>query len=670
MPPSDPSRLGYQRSLDGLRAVAVVAVFGYHAGISWLPGGFLGVDAFFVISGFLITTLLVQEWDGTGGIALRSFWARRIRRLFPALVLFLLGVAAYAAVVAAPVARRGIRLDGLAALFYVANWRFVWSQQSYFEALAGPSPLRHTWSLAVEEQWYLLWPLVAWAALRVRRGRRNTLVWLAAVTLGLAAGSAWWMAHLVPPAGDPSRAYYGTDTRAQALLVGAAVALLWCRWPVRSPWMRRVLAGGGVAGLIVGGALFVVATERSLRMYHGGFAVAAVAWALVVVATLDAVGGPVHWLCRRRPLVALGRISYGVYLWQWPVILTLTSGRTHLHGFALWGLQGAVSVGVAAVSYRLVEQPIRHGRWRRAHWWRPAPLFGAGVAVGVVALLLGTLGAVAPPPDNAAGAAPGVAEKVSKVTLVPQTAPDLAPPGLSAPSGAPSPAPVGADRPVKVVVLGDSVGFDLAYYAPPIQGLQLTTYAIPGCGILPGVLQIGDVRRLPSEHCPDLLAEWRRAVTDQADVALVFIGGWEVFDPWVDGRRLKVGTPAWHRYLTDRLQEGIDVLTEGTTMRVGLATVPCYRFDEPVLGIPSTERNEARRSDAVDAVVREVAARNPGRVALVDWAGYACPGGTFRERAGGVVLRPDGMHTDVPSTSVVWEWLAPIALAIAHRNSL
>lgn len=217
------------------------------------------------------------------------------------------------------------------------------------------------------------------------------------------------------------------------------------------------------------------------------------------------------------------------------------------------------------------------------------------------------------------------------------------------------------------MVLDDSVGFDVVFEAPPITGLELWTRAIPGCGVIPVEVQVGPRRVLPSETCPRVLEEWRHAVEDRPDVVVVFLGGWEVFDPWVDDKRLPVGSAAWRSYLTAQLDRGIDVLTRGTAIRVGLATVPCFPTDDPVLGIPSTERNQRRRTSAVDQVVRSTAARHPDRVALVDWASFACPSGQDRVRVNGVRLRPDGMHPDVASDRLVWAWLAPIVLALARR---
>src|SRR5918992_2342578 len=221
--------LPYAPGLDGLRALAVIAVLLYHAELSWLPGGFLGVEVFFVISGYLITALLLTEWWQHGRVDLKRFWIRRARRLLPALYLLLAVTLAYA-VLFLPGEVAGLRGDVIAALGYVTNWYLVLGNESYFEAIGRPSLLKHLWSLAVEEQFYLLWPPVLALGLGVGatrwRERRVLLVALAG-----AAASALLMALLYRPEVDPSRIYFGTDTRATGLLIGAALAFAWTPWP-------------------------------------------------------------------------------------------------------------------------------------------------------------------------------------------------------------------------------------------------------------------------------------------------------------------------------------------------------------------------------------------------------------------------------------------------------
>jgi peptidoglycan/LPS O-acetylase OafA/YrhL len=273
--------LGYRPALDGLRALAVIAVFAYHAELGWARAGFLGVDVFFVLSGYLITALLLAERRREGRIDLRRFWARRARRLLPAVVVLLAAVAVAVPLLAPDQAAR-IRADLVAALAYVSNWWLIVGEQSYFEAAGRPPLLQHLWSLAVEEQFYLLWPPVLALAVRRRSSRRLVKPLLAA-----AVASAVVMALLFQPYSDPSRVYYGTDTRAVALLLGAALAAATTRWQlvdrVSRPG-RLMLEAAGLAG--VAGLAWAIANvnEFDPRLYRGGFLAVALLAAGVVAA--------------------------------------------------------------------------------------------------------------------------------------------------------------------------------------------------------------------------------------------------------------------------------------------------------------------------------------------------------------------------------------------------
>ncbi|HEX9466985.1 MAG TPA: acyltransferase, partial [Acidimicrobiia bacterium] len=303
---------GYQPALDGIRAFAVAAVLLYHGGQSWAVGGYLGVDAFFVLSGFLITTLLVTEWSGRqlrgrGRIDLRAFWIRRARRLLPALFFVMIGVVVYAAVFAAPGEVDRIRQDSLATLGYVANWRFIFSGQSYFDQFTQPSPLRHMWSLAIEEQFYLSWPLIVGFVLWWRRSVRALLV----IAVTMVVASATLMALLFHHGHDPSRVYYGTDTRAQSLLMGAVLGIvLFLHGPIRSLVARIALRAFAIVGAGYTLWLWWRMSERTDALYQGGFVLAALAVAAVIASVVQpdrgALGAALSW----GPLRWVGRISY------------------------------------------------------------------------------------------------------------------------------------------------------------------------------------------------------------------------------------------------------------------------------------------------------------------------------------------------------------------------
>ncbi len=390
-PPGAPEhRLAYQPALDGIRALSVLAVIAYHYGYRWAKGGFLGVDAFFVLSGYLITTLLVLEYRRGRGIGLIAFWGRRARRLLPALFLVLIFVALYTHHYVVPWERAGIRNDGIASLFYAANWRFVIDQQSYFTLFSAASPLRHTWSLAIEEQFYIVWPLIVLGCLRLARGSTRLL---AGVCTAGALVSIFLMATLYQ-VGDPSRAYYGTDTHAHTLLIGALLALVLLAWTPSPRWRSVVMVLGPLALVAMFLAWWRVSDVASLY-YHGGSAVFAIVVALVISASMT--GGPARAALGFGPLPWIGRLSYGLYLWHWPIIVWIVPTRLHVGNTTLNVVRLALTFAVAIASYYVVELPIRQG-WRkrtrrRAIVWL-API---GIAVTIVAIMASTAGATPPP---------------------------------------------------------------------------------------------------------------------------------------------------------------------------------------------------------------------------------------------------------------------------------
>jgi peptidoglycan/LPS O-acetylase OafA/YrhL len=495
--------------LDGVRAVAVVLVIVFHLGPGALVGGYLGVDIFFVVSGFLITILLVRERDATGRIGLGAFWLRRARRLLPALVVLVLVCCSAAWLIGGDVLV-GIGRQLIGAATFSTNWLLIVSGSTYFgEGL--PELFRNLWSLAVEEQFYLVWPLLlVLVLLRIPRLVRIAIV------LALAAASAIAMALLVNPA-DSTRVYYGTDTHAFGLAIGAVLAFVAVRWPAnRIAWPRAVRWSLPVVGLLALLALVglsVVMDGSDPLAYRGGLVLVAVLTALVIAALLV----PGSWFARALetgPFRWVGRRSYGLYLWHWPVLLLVQSAlptwqRDGGQGWALGGIAAAITVIASALSYRFVEQPVRRFRFRRAARptararWR-APVWG--VAIGAIVLATGAGSTLALAADPGIGQTQQQVEAGRKAirSASPAATPDAAPtPGASAPASGtptpePTPTPVGGSQ---ITAIGDSV---MLAAAPELQaglpGISIdaavsrSMYAAPG--IIQADLNAGRLRKV------------------------------------------------------------------------------------------------------------------------------------------------------------------------------
>ncbi len=349
--------------LDGLRALSVLAVIAYHLHVSWAPGGLLGVGVFFVLSGYLITDLLLAQWERHQRLNLKDFWLRRARRLLPGLWVMLVGVIVWSTLLS-PSQLSSLRGDVLAAFFYVSNWWYIFHHVSYFSRFGPPSPLAHLWSLAVEEQFYLFWPLGLTFFLRRSSRKGPLLTW----TLALATASALTMALLYQPGGDPNRVYYGTDTRAFSLLIGAALAMVWPSRKLSFPvsWGTRfTLDVVGLSGITTILLLVWGTNQYQTSLYRGGMVLLSVAAALAV-ASLAHPASDVGKVLGCKPLKWLGMRSYGIYLWHYPVIV-LTTPIADMESFngTRAVLQVAASIALAALSWRYVEDPIRHGALSR-----------------------------------------------------------------------------------------------------------------------------------------------------------------------------------------------------------------------------------------------------------------------------------------------------------------
>jgi peptidoglycan/LPS O-acetylase OafA/YrhL len=452
------SRFPYMPGIDAMRALAVLAVFGYHAGLDWVPGGFLGVDVFFVISGYLITSLLLREFRSTDHIALGRFWLRRARRLLPA-VGVLIAVAMIVSAIAEPDKIDTIRGDALSSLFYFANWHFIYEHTSYFEQFGRPSLFTHLWSLSVEEQFYLFWPLVFAAGMKLF-GRGRLLIGVLAGAVGSVV-LAW---ILFDPGQDASRIYYGTDTHAVGLLAGVALAMVWSPTQLRThksfgPLVGPILDALGVVGLGYLILSFVHVHDYDLALWHGGYAWVAIATAVL----LAAVAHPAASLGRilgHPALLWLGLRSYSFYLWHWPVLAMTRPGvDIDLPRGILVPLQLIACLVLADLSYRFVELPFngKAKQPRMPEGWlkvaRPALVF----SVLAVILVVGWSGIVKA--GNSASAHAEAAAGATSVHVVaktkpkPETDPEFRPTRKREPHKALPP----AKHWPRIVMLGDSV---------------------------------------------------------------------------------------------------------------------------------------------------------------------------------------------------------------------
>ena len=629
-----------------------------HGGIPGMGGGFLGVDVFFVLSGFLITSLLLDELGGNGRIDLPGFWIRRARRLLPALVLMVLTVAVTRQLLPQE-AVAALRGDAIAAFCWVANWRFVTQQTDYFTHGATPSPLQHTWSLGVEEQYYLVWPLllIAVAVLSAARAKRRARVTLGSVrfvvfvvaTLGTLASATASVVLASHAARD--RVYFGTDTRAQALLTGAATAALlvedWSElnrgWSlIRSRWGRRAARLLPLVGLVALALAAHHATGSAADFRNGLLTAVPVAAVIVVSSVALDQDGAVARVLACPPLVWLGTVSYGVYLWHWPIFMVLNGERTGWSGMPLFAVRCIATVAVAAGSWWLIEQPIR--RWRALRV-PLLPLAGATVATAVAVTVL-----VVPVGSGA--------RAVRESSL---------PPGVSAVAavsasrpGNPLPAqPIARRDPNRrftVSVFGDSIAWTLMRYLPATPGFNFIDHTVIGCSLVRG----GPYRYLgqtlePKPACDTWPSRWSEQIAqDRPDVALLIIGRWETVDRVNEGRWTHLGDPSFDGYLTGELQRALDVLGAAGA-RLVVATVPYSRRGEKADGSLYPE-DQPNRVDQWNMLLRHTIGQR-ANVAILDLNKKLCPDGVYTAKVDGVQVRSDGVHLTPDGAKWLTPWL-------------
>jgi peptidoglycan/LPS O-acetylase OafA/YrhL len=616
----------------------------------------MGVDAFFVLSGFLITSLLIGEWRQALTIKLGAFWARRARRLLPALLMMILFVAFFAAVIVPKGTYGALRLDALATLLYVSNWHFILVNSNYFNETAASSPLLHTWSLAVEEQFYVIWPLVVLAVLHFTRSMRA----LFTLCCAAAIASAIWM-HVVYNGGlNTNRAYLGTDTRSQCLFIGCALAVGLVLLTQRRHeegrlakgqlWRPETNAGQiacgalGVLGAAGAIGLWVLTTSTSTFPYSGGFFLIGLSVAAVILAAVAAPRSLVPRVLSVAPVRYVGRISYGLYIWHWPIFIWLDHTRTGLYGYELFAVRVLVTFAVSVASFHLVERPIRMGtfvsQWRA---WLVVPAGVGAVVVAIVAATTGTTALASTAPPAGTGTTGGSTTTTS--TTVPAVT-------------------VTGGPPVRVLLVGDSVAETLGegLGEVPVQDKYdyvLYDRAILGCGVADGpeVMVMGAVNSIvpacggpaapgdtPNEITP-WATQWSNEIAQiHPNVLVEGAGRWELVDRLYQGKWTNILQPRFAAYIEGQLQKAAAVANTAGVPMVFL-TAPCTNEPEQPDGDAWPEDNPARR-EAYNRMIRQIAAAHPGTVSVADLNKAACPGDKYATTVDGVVIRTvdDGVH--------------------------
>jgi peptidoglycan/LPS O-acetylase OafA/YrhL len=635
------TQLTYMPALDGIRAVSILGIMFNHGGFAWAGGGVISVNVFFVLSGFLITQLLMKEWTRTGTIRLRAFWARRARRLLPALFILLGGIGLYAVVFAPGGSQPSLLGDGISTLFYFGNWHLIQSGQSYFVQVSALSPLLHTWTLAIEEQFYIVWPLVFIGVLKLWRSPR---ILLAITALGVLA-SALEMALLFHPGVDPSRLYYGTDTRAQDILVGAFAGIVLSGHGPASGRRARI----GFSWLAVAAAAVFALEWWSINRnpslpFRFGFLAADLMVALVIVAVTKAPRSLPSRMLSVRPLTFVGQISYGLYLWHWPIFLVVNHERTGLENYSLFVLRLIVTFAIAVLSWYFVETPIRQrtfGSWRS--WlWAPA---GAGVIVVVLLVTTAT---------NNTNPLFGKFGQQAVTSYQTDTF------NLQAPQ-------------VRVLVVGDSlsqtVGFWIARFGPE-YGMTVLGKPLDGCGLATSVpYDLHGTVTYPFLNCADWPKYWESDVDRlKPQVVALVVGWWETMDRMYQGHWQHLGDPAFDKYEKSQLQYAVAVLSSQGA-RVAIMTAPYFDSGEQLDGQPWDEDSPAR-VNVLNRIIKSVAAQDPKEISVIPLHKYLDPQGHYTSTIGGKVVRfPDGVHT----TEAAGRYLAPKILpqlaALGHAVS-
>jgi len=661
---NDQPHMGYEPSLDGIRAFSVVAVMLYHANIAWLPGGFLGVEVFFVVSGFLITSLLIEERESTQRINLKQFWIRRARRLLPALFVMLSATAicvAFYATDSAPDFRR----DVFPSLGYFSNWWQIFAVDTPYFAASSLPVLRHLWSLAVEEQWYLMWPLLFAFVFGAKWMRPK----ISGVVLVVCSGAVMAATALRFVQDNETRTnflYLSTLTRSSGLLLGAAVAMLWRPWRKNalSSWWRSSIADAlAIASIVVIGVLMATVHVADPFLYQGGLAATTLASAVMVAVVMRPNGLIVKRFFSQSFFVEIGRRSYGLYLWHWPIFVVVHA-RDSGNRFAV---ALAATIIINEFVYQYVEIPTRHGAI--GDWWRNRPQLSAvrrRLPVFITAVIVTSLGitgvkVVGIEARDLSIDASSATVIFAVPTTVANTSTTLTPSVVGSPASSTTSTTI-AQLPRKLVIVGDSQAHALAINKP--SGIEktfaITDGSIDGCGVYDRGVGVGGTSgnfRRNFANCVGFEKSWAKSATKaRADVALVVIGAWEVLDLKINSFTFAMNTSPADTIFRTQMKRGIDAL-RATGATVALLEVACMRPVDskggPVPALP--QRGDDMRTGHLNDLLREIAAPEDDGVFFVSGPKEWC---SDPKISTSLSYRWDGVHAYKPGAKLIFETIA------------
>ena len=640
-------------ALDGVRGLFMALFMVYHFGVYTITGAWTGINVFFVLSGFLIARLLISQRIHHGTIDVGMFYLRRVRRLLPALVLFLVTLMSWAMLFADDAVKRNMRGDSIATLGFFMNWRLIGQSDEYFGDIEGASFLRHAWTLSVEEQFYILMPLLI--VVLVYLGSKRRALWLVAL---MAIASALWSAQVgVGDAVSNAHAYYGTDIRAQSLLVGVFVALLFTRTTGSLRSREPGRAGGKIAALallVLLVCMFVVEPMSPLFFQTGGLLVqSAIAGVLVFVLAYGG-GGIVGTLLSNRVLVFLGERSYGLYLWHWPIRLWIDTYFGNLPTWAVVVFGSISTIAVASVSYAFLERPILRGGFKALPGVKSGFVLSAATCVVIVSLLA-SLGRVS--------------NTQEAVAL------DVPPLIVGSPEYVPS------DRPMNVAMVGDSVPYYMSEGFPGTlySDVNLLNLARPACSVLPMTLYLSPSLQYP--RTVDCASDYEQlAGLVHGQDAVVFMAGSTLglAHKTADGEVVSIEDEAFRDILMESLDAVRESVEEDAGSQLILTTVSCRdpeltgvpELNEPMVDAIRWDRDLTQRYTdpvVVNALLRDWADKN--HVPLLDlYEVLGCEDG-FDAKIHGHPIYRDFFHFSSVGAQMVWSWLIPEIQAVLKNDS-